>query len=99
MAGSDTSSSEAKQPLNTLESKINAIDISIKTSRRKLNLVAITILLNVLLWSSLVCLIASIYQIASDPRDATNVAPVVLTSTSVSKASRSYIAWAYEYRL
>jgi hypothetical protein len=85
MAGSDTSSSEAKQPLNKLEPKTNAIDISIKISRRKLNLVAITILLNILLWSSIICLIASIYQIASDPGDATNVAPVVLTSTSVSK--------------
>jgi hypothetical protein len=89
MAGSDTSSSEAKQPLNKIESKTNAIDISIKIPRRKLNLVTITILLNVLLWSSLICLIASIHQIVSDPGDATNVAPVVLTSTSVSKSSHS----------
>jgi hypothetical protein len=87
MARSDSGSSEAKQPLNKLEPKTNAIDITIKIPRRKLNLVTITFLLNVLLWSSLICLITSIYQLASDPKDTTNITPVVLTSISVSTAS------------
>jgi hypothetical protein len=83
MAGSDSDGSEAKQPLNKLEPKTNAIDITIMVPRRKLNLVTITFLLNVLLWSSLLCLITSVYQVAADPKNTTNIAPVVLTSTSV----------------
>lgn len=75
MAGSDTSSSEARQPLNL---KIN------KTlPRRKVTLVTITVLLNILTWSALISLIASIVQTASDLTDTTSIAPVVLTSTSV----------------
>jgi len=75
MAGSDTSSSEAQQPLNL---KIN------KTiPRRKVTLVTITVLLNILTWSALISLVASIIQTASDLADTTSIAPVGLTSTSV----------------
>ncbi|KAF1935609.1 hypothetical protein EJ02DRAFT_120007 [Clathrospora elynae] len=62
--------------------KTVAINIKIKITRRQLTLIAITVLLNLLLWSSLICLATSIYQIVSDPKDMTNIAPVVLTSTS-----------------
>ncbi|OAL46887.1 hypothetical protein IQ07DRAFT_614102 [Pyrenochaeta sp. DS3sAY3a] len=82
MARSDGSSSGADLPPSKFEIKTIAINISIKIPRRKFTLITITFLLNVLLWSALICLITSIYQIASDPKDSNNIAPVVLTSTS-----------------
>ncbi|RMZ68143.1 Golgi vesicle transport [Pyrenophora seminiperda CCB06] len=76
MAGSDTGSSEAQEPLN-LNHKIN------KTiPRRKLTLITITVLLNILTWSTLISLTASIVQTVSDSADTTSIAPLVLTSTS-----------------
>ncbi|CAO2647346.1 Nn.00g082680.m01.CDS01 [Neocucurbitaria sp. VM-36] len=82
MAGSDGSSSGADQPPSKFDVKTIAINISIKIPRRKVTLITITLLLNVLLWSSLICLVVSIYQVATDPKDTTNIAPVVLTSIS-----------------
>ncbi|KAH7396196.1 hypothetical protein BKA66DRAFT_259519 [Pyrenochaeta sp. MPI-SDFR-AT-0127] len=82
MAGSNSSSSGAGNPCSKIEPKSIAINISIKIPRRKLTLITITLLLNILLWSSLVCLATSFYQVASDPKDMTNIALVVLTSTS-----------------
>ena len=58
--------------------------ISKKLSRRQLTLIAITVLLHVLLWSSLFTLIASLYQIAADPGDSTNTPSEILTIASVS---------------
>ncbi|KAF1848092.1 uncharacterized protein K460DRAFT_384303 [Cucurbitaria berberidis CBS 394.84] len=72
----------AEHPPGKFEIKTIAINISIKVPRRKFTLITISFLLNVLLWSSLICLGISIYQVASDPKDTNNIAPVVLTSTS-----------------
>ncbi|KAF1830515.1 hypothetical protein BDW02DRAFT_98406 [Decorospora gaudefroyi] len=79
MAGSDSNGSKAGRPLNKLKRKTRAIDT---IPRRKLTLITITLLLNILLWSSFVCLVVCVYQIASDPKDTSNIAPVVLTTTS-----------------
>ncbi|KAF2733379.1 hypothetical protein EJ04DRAFT_273561 [Polyplosphaeria fusca] len=61
-----------------------------KIPRRKLTLVGITICLNVLLWSSVATLVTTVYLIASDPSDTTNIASEVLTLTSA-LTSISYI--------
>ncbi|KAF2851884.1 hypothetical protein T440DRAFT_46451 [Plenodomus tracheiphilus IPT5] len=82
MAGSDSGSSGADLPFNKSEDQPTVIDSSTRFPRRLLTLVTITILLNTLLWSSIICLAVSIYQIVSDPNDVTSIAPVVLTSTS-----------------
>jgi hypothetical protein len=81
MATSYYSHSEAEQPLTKPETKTAEIVPGIP--RRKVTLICITLLLNVLIWSAIICLVTSLYQIISDPRDTTNIAPVVLTLTSV----------------
>lgn len=85
MARSDGSSSGASQLPNKSEATTITIKINTKLPRRQLTLIAITFLLNVLLWSSLICFITSLYQIASDPDDSTNIPSEVLTLTSVSR--------------
>lgn len=80
MATSYDSYSEADHPRTKPETK--TVD-SPRTSRRKITLICITLLLNVLMWSAIICLVTSLYQIISDPRDKTNITPVVLTLTSV----------------
>lgn len=52
--------------------------------RRKITLITITILLNILHWSSLICVFTSIYQIAATPDDKTSIPSEVLTLLSVS---------------
>ena len=83
MARSDNGSSGAEPPHSDIEDKSKTISININVPRRKLTLIAITSLLNILLWSSVICIATSVYQVASDPRDITNIAPVVMTMTSV----------------
>lgn len=83
MARSDSGSSAAARPSGEVEGKIDAINTSKWMPRRQLTLITITTLLNLLLWSSITCLATSIYQVASDSKDTTNIAPVVLTTTSV----------------
>jgi hypothetical protein len=84
MAGSDSSRSQSEKQPGKVEKKTIAINISIKIPRRKVTLFIITLLLNVLHWSSIVCLITSIYQIATGSDDTTSIPSEVLTLTSVS---------------
>jgi len=84
MAGSDSGSSGADPPSSRSQDRPTIFDDNTRLSRRLFTLVTITILLNTLLWSSVLCLGSSIYQVASDSHDVTNIAPVVLTSISVS---------------
>jgi hypothetical protein len=66
-----------------LEPTIRSRKVILKYPRRQVTLVAITILLNVLLWASFICLATTIYQIAARPDDTTNISSEVLVSTSV----------------
>jgi hypothetical protein len=84
MAGLDIENSGAAQLPATKERKSDAIDIRVKTPRRKITLIAITFLLNVLHWGSLLCLFASVYQMASTPNDKTSIPAEILTLTTVS---------------
>ncbi|KAL6702623.1 hypothetical protein ACN47E_001292 [Coniothyrium glycines] len=81
MAESSRSSSGASD-IKKIEIKTAIVNIDVKIPRRKLTLISITLLLNVLFWSSIFCVIASIFQAVADPNDTTNIAPVVLTLTS-----------------
>jgi len=94
MAASHYSHSDAEQPLTNSETK--TVKTNLRIPRRKVTLICITLLLNVLLWSAIICLVTSLYQIISDPQDMTNVAPVVLTLTSVcawSLAAKNNTHW------
>ncbi|EOA84177.1 uncharacterized protein SETTUDRAFT_180236 [Exserohilum turcica Et28A] len=76
MAGRGSSDSQADQtPEKTTGTRA-------RRTRRKLCLVVITILLNVLLYSALLCIAASVYQIISDPRDTSIYTQVALDTTS-----------------
>ncbi|KAF2267275.1 hypothetical protein CC78DRAFT_94716 [Lojkania enalia] len=86
MAASEASNGEASQ----LARSVATIKISAKLPRRQLTLIAITCCLNALLWTSLFTLITSLYLIASDPSDATNIPSEALTLTS-SLVSIAYI--------
>ena len=88
MASSDNSSSRAEQVADQSEKKSIAIIISIKIPRRKITLIIITVLLNVLHWSSIICLSTSIYQITANPDDTTSIPSEVLTLTSVRDLTR-----------
>ena len=66
------------------EPKLVAFTISNPAPRRQLSLLAITIILNALLWSSIFCAIIALFQIASDSRDHSNTLPGILTLVSVS---------------
>jgi hypothetical protein len=79
MAASDSSSSGADQLPFKKEDETITITTRHRIPRRKLTLGAITLLLNIILWSSMICLITAAIQIASVP----NVAGV-FTLTSVS---------------
>lgn len=83
MAGSESGSSRADLPASRSQDRPTIVDDNARLPRRMFTLLAITVLLNTLLWSSVVCFGSSIYQVASDPHDVTNIAPVVLTSISV----------------
>lgn len=60
-------------------------------SRRQWTLIGITVLLNVLFFSSLLCIFTQVYQIVDDPGDSANIASEVLTLVSVSV--QIYNAW------
>jgi hypothetical protein len=83
MAGSDSSRSQSEKQPGKVEKKTIAINISIKIPRRKVTLIIITLLLNVLHWCSIICLFTSIFQIAINPDDTTSIPSEVLTLTSV----------------
>jgi hypothetical protein len=83
MAESGNGISRAEQ-LPAKDNKSTAIKISIQIPRRKLTLITITTLLNVLHWGSIICFFASIYQITSSPHDLTSIPSEVLTLVSVS---------------
>lgn len=70
-------------PLPT-EAKLVALKIKNPPPQRQLSLLAISIILNTLLWSSVVCAIVALFQLASDSTDHTNILPGVLTLVSVS---------------
>ncbi|KAF2647537.1 hypothetical protein K491DRAFT_723361 [Lophiostoma macrostomum CBS 122681] len=89
MAGSDSSGGEAKQ-LPKPETTLLTIKIRTRVPRRQLTLVSITVCLNVLLWSSILVMVSSLYLIASDPDDTTNTPTEVLTILS-SLVSIAYI--------
>ncbi|KAJ8109701.1 hypothetical protein OPT61_g7268 [Boeremia exigua] len=59
-----------------------AFKISTPAPHRQLSLLTITIILNTLLWSSAVCTVIALFQIASDSQDHTNIPPGVLTLVS-----------------
>jgi hypothetical protein len=80
MAGSEGSSAGASQ-LPKSEAVTNTIKK--KLPRRQLTLISLLICLNVLLWTSIFATITSIYLIASDPDDTTNIPTEILTITSV----------------
>ncbi|KAF2179882.1 hypothetical protein K469DRAFT_594590 [Zopfia rhizophila CBS 207.26] len=88
MASLDGSSGGASR-LPKREAPI-AFKFSRKLPRRQVTLIAITACLNVLLWSSLFTFITTLYLIAADPVDTTNIPTEVLTLTS-SLASIAYV--------
>jgi hypothetical protein len=81
MTKSNDSNSPTEQPLTKADFK--TVETKRRIPRRKITLVLITVLLNALIWSALICLVASLCQIISDQRDPTNIAQVVLNLTSV----------------
>ncbi|EUC34883.1 hypothetical protein COCCADRAFT_92301 [Bipolaris zeicola 26-R-13] len=76
MAGRGRSGSNADQSSTT------TIEARLKGTRRKISLVFITVILNVLLWSAIICIAASLYQIISDPFNTSSYAQVGLTIIS-----------------
>lgn len=86
MAASDNSDG-AGEPPTELEATARTLELTPRYPRRQVTLVAITVLLNVLLWSSLICLATTIYQIAARPDDTTNIPSAVLLITSVRTAT------------
>ncbi|KAF1998169.1 hypothetical protein P154DRAFT_439759 [Amniculicola lignicola CBS 123094] len=89
MAGSDSSTSGASQ-LPKSEAPAISIKTSKKLPRRKVTLIAISVCLHVLLWSSIFTLVISLYLIATDPEDTTYLPTVVLTIASA-LVSAAYI--------
>lgn len=77
MAGRGRSGSNADQASTT------TTETHLKGTRRKISLVFITVILNILLWSAIVCIAASLYQIVSDPFNTSSYAQVALTIISV----------------
>lgn len=84
MAGSEPSITGA-EPLSTkIAKKSKAITITINTPRRKLTLITITLLLNILHYSALACLFTSVWQLIIAPNDTTSLPSEILTLISVS---------------
>jgi hypothetical protein len=98
MAALEIEESGATQLPTRKERKNDIIDVRRKFPRRKITLIAITFLLNVLHWGSLICLFASVYQIASTLNDRTSIPSEVLSLTSVSYTVRLFLAQAHIYR-
>ncbi|EUC46785.1 hypothetical protein COCMIDRAFT_91997 [Bipolaris oryzae ATCC 44560] len=76
MAGRGRSGSNADQSSTT------TTEAHLKGTRRKISLVFITVILNILLWSAIICIAASLYQIISDPFNTSSYAQVALTIIS-----------------
>ncbi|KAH7071521.1 hypothetical protein BKA63DRAFT_74302 [Paraphoma chrysanthemicola] len=83
MTGSECGSNGAEPPSASTGSKRKCIQITINTPRRKLTLITITILLNVLHLSALACLFTSVWQIILAPNDSTSLPSEILTLISV----------------
>ena len=81
------SDKSSQQPTAT-EPKLVAFKISTPAPHRQYSLLAITIILNILLWSSVICSIIALFQIASDSKDGSNTLPGVLTLVSVGTTTR-----------
>lgn len=79
----------SEQPAET-EPKLVAFKISAPAPHRQFSLLAITIILNTLLWSAVVCAVIALFQIASDSTDHSNILPGVLTLVSVSSTGHMY---------
>lgn len=71
-----------------LPQKPAALKVSNPAPHRQLSLLAITIILNTLLWSSVLCSVAALFQIVSDTDGGSNIPPGVLTLVSVSNMVR-----------
>jgi hypothetical protein len=84
MANTECEKRLAGQQRAKKDLKNDTIRINIKIPRRKVTLITITLLLNILHWSSIICLFASIYQFTSSPHDATSIPSETMTLTSVS---------------
>ncbi|OCK97233.1 uncharacterized protein K441DRAFT_16083 [Cenococcum geophilum 1.58] len=82
MARSEGGSSGASQPPKSGAATITITPTRSKIPRRQLTLIIITVCLNVLLWSSIFSLIASLYSFGADPGDVTMLASQVLTISS-----------------
>jgi len=83
MAASNSSGGAGQLPKDS-EAMTSTFKVNTNIPRRQLTLIAITVLLNVLLWTSLVCIVTTVYQIGVRPDDTTNIPSEVLTLTSVS---------------
>jgi hypothetical protein len=83
MANTECEKGGAGQQPAKKDPKNDAIRINVKIPRRKVTLITITLLLNILHWSSIICLFASIYQITSSPHDVTSIPSETMTLTSV----------------
>ncbi|KAF2024378.1 hypothetical protein EK21DRAFT_104688 [Setomelanomma holmii] len=84
MAGSNSSSGgSTKLPSTKNEKKTGAINITVNIPRRKLTLVTITLLLNILHYSALACLFTTVWQISVAPKDATSLPSEILTLISI----------------
>lgn len=75
----------------TIEPRLVTVKIGAKVPQRQLSLLTLTILLNTLLWTSIICAIIALFQIASDSTDHTNILPGVLTLVSVSAFAISFL--------
>lgn len=67
----------------TTEPKLVAFRISTPAPYRQLSLLALTVSLNTLLWSSIICAVIAFIQIGTTSKDHTNVLPGILTLSSV----------------
>jgi hypothetical protein len=83
MANTECEKGRAGQQLAKKDPQNDTIRIDIKIPRRKVTLITITLLLNILHWSSIICLFASIYQFTSSPHDTTSIPSETMTLTSV----------------
>jgi hypothetical protein len=95
MAGLDIGGNGAGQLPNTAEKRSTPGNAFVRVPRRKFTLITITILLNVLHWSSFTCIFTSVYQIIATPGDRTSIPSEVLTLLSVSFAKHKTQSIAY----
>lgn len=77
---------KSRRKHNETEPKLVAFKVSAPVPHQQLSLLAITVVLNTLLWTSILCCGIGIYQIASDSDDASNILPGVLILISVGVA-------------